>query len=135
MDDKVILYIIGAVTSNTIVESIPIYGYNIEDIYSYIILNYQQFSHSHPFIYSIIHNLITLYKTQYNKEPTILALQQLFSVSDQINNNNIIIIAHQSQHIINACSYQSNITNQKKTIQFKNNTIPKIKIQHKSINN
>ena len=117
MTDLSNLYSILGMSSNNIIESILIEGYNIDDIYYYIMTNYKQFEQQYPFIYKISCNLIDIYKKQYKMDPSLNNFKVLIDSCDELGNNFLRIIEYFKKDTINACSYYQN---NKKTISLKN---------------
>lgn len=117
MTDLSNIYSILGMSSNNIIESTLIEGYNIDDVHYYIMTNYKQLEQQYPFIYQIACNLMDIYKKQYKMEPSLNNFKVLIDNCDEFGNNFIRIIEYFPKDTINACSYYQN---NKKIISLKN---------------
>ena len=120
MSDKANLYVVIGLSSNSVIESIMLDGYNADDVHYYIMCNYMQFKDQYPFIHKTTSDLISIYKKQYKMDPNLSNFKTLIDNSDELGNNFIKIIEFKQSSVINACSYYQN---NKKTIALKPQTI------------
>lgn len=112
------LYMILAMSGSSIVETLIIEGYNINDPHYYMLENYANLASKYPHIHQIVSNLIDIYKKQCKTDPNINNLKNLFDISNEFGQNFIKIIECEQKNSINACSYYQN---NKKTLQLKPN--------------
>ncbi len=116
MSDHSNYYVILGLSTNNVIESLTMEGYNRNDICYYLMNNVNQFETSHPFIFILINQLLDMYKKQYKMDINLTNFQNLIENSEEFGNNFLKIIECQSDKIINACSYYQN---NKKTITLK----------------
>lgn len=110
------IYVVLGMCHSTVVDTLLLEGYNLNDAYYYIFEKYQEFETNHKFIYDVVLNLINIYKKQFKCEPNLSNLKNLFDTSNEFNQNFIKIIECEQKNSINVCSYYQN---NKKTIQLK----------------
>jgi hypothetical protein len=103
--DKINLYIVLGLSSNNVIESLILEGYNSSDVYFYIFDNYEQLSLTHPFIHKTLKYLISLYKKQYFMEPNLNNFRNLVDNSDEFGKNFIKVLDYSNSSVITACSY------------------------------
>lgn len=116
MADQSNYYTILGMSTNNVIESVMLEGYNHDDAYYYIMTNVSAFEHTHPFIYKLAKNLTEIYKKQYGIDPNLSNFRLLIDNSEELGNNFIRVIEYTPTSIVNVCSYYQN---NKKTLQLK----------------
>ncbi len=116
MTDQSNYYAILGMSTNNVIESVMLEGYNADDAYYYIMMNASVFEHSHPFIHKLTKNLHEIYKKQYGIDPNLANFRSLIENSEELGNNFIRVIEYHHNSIINVCSYYQN---NKKTVLLK----------------
>jgi len=116
MSDSSKYYLVLGMSSNNIIESLMIEGYDPNDAYNYIADQHQALGDRYPFIHRILNDLMELYRRQYKIDPSLSNFRTLIDTSDEISHDFIKVLEYPPGSIINACSYYQN---HKKTIVLK----------------
>ena len=123
MSDISHYYMVLGQSSNDVVESAILEGYDSNDVYYFLMDNSEAISQKYPIIYSTLCQLIGIYKKQYKMEPNLTNFRDLIDNSDEFGSNFIKIVECLRPNIITACSYYQN---NRKVIALKSDSQPSV---------